>query len=297
LRLYTIAAAFLLTLSLLLLSCASPAAVSAFAQSAQNGINDGPPLFNDLYSSCVRRETLRPDLQIYPEFVPSGSKQAAPKDNSAIASCSRFNPASKELDKMSDVLSSYFKSLQQLAGFNTAAVAGSAEAVGQNAATAAGLSYTQIESAGKLASLITQLATEGYQTSRLVKYVHDADPEIADLTSAFERATRTYLDLLDQEQQTVTALYQTVGEGSMGSMLFLLNHAYHQDIDKLQERRAGAMVYAGLLKDIREGHHKLVADGKNLSAKELMVTLAPYTSKINGALAELPMDKQPSQKE
>jgi hypothetical protein len=192
---------------------------------------------------------------------------------------------------MSDVLSAYFKSLQKLAGFNTTGLAGSVATVGANSATAAELSITQIESAGSLASLITQLATEGYQTSRLVKYVCEADPEIADLTTAFERVTKTYLDLLNQEQQTVTSLYQTVGDQTTGSTLLLLNHAYHQDIDELEQRRSAATTYAGMLKDIRDGHHKLVTDGTNLSAKELSATLAPYTSKIDGALAAFPVKK------
>lgn len=241
-------------------------------------------MFGDLYESCVRRQSLRPDMPTYPLFVPPGSKEAAPKDNPAIDSCSQFQAEGKELTTMSNVLDAYFKSMEQLAGFDTVALGGNVETIAENATTAADLSTTQIESAGKLANLITQLATAGYQRKRLFELLKAADPEVTDVTQAFDQATKTYLDLLNQEQQTLAAQYQSVGDASTGSTLFLLNHAYSQDLDKLQQRRTEANAYLDVTKNIREGHHKLVANEKKLRAKDLSAALRSYISKIDGAL-------------
>ena len=274
----------------LLLSCTSPTVVGEFADSAQKGLSAGSPIFTDLYDSCTRRETLRPDAPIYPLFVPSTSKRGAPTGNAAPAACAQFQNEGRELTKMSDVLAAYFKGMQQLAQFNTVNLSSSAETMSENAATAAGISYTQIISAGKLASIVTQLATESYQRRRLSQLLKSADSDVAEITAAFASANKTYEDLLNQEQQTLSARYQSEGDEAQRAMLFLLNHAYTHDLDALQQRRSAAIAYDDVLNNIRDGHHKLTQATK-LTGKEINAVLAPYTSKINGALPTLNKSK------
>ncbi len=154
----------------------------------------------------------------------------------------------------------------------------------ENAATAAGVSYTQIISAGKLANLLTQVATERYQRGHMVRYLREANPEVANIIDALDIAAKTYISLLDEEQQTLTARYQSVGDTSQGAVLLLLNRAYSEDLSRLQERRTSADAYRDALKNIREAHGKLVENAEHLPAKELNKTLQPYISKIDGAV-------------
>jgi hypothetical protein len=166
-------------------------------------------------------------------------------------------------------------------------VSGDSESVAENAATAANLSYTQITSAGKLASLVTRAFTEGYQRRHISEYLRTADPAVADITQGLDLVTKTYLDFLHEEQQTTTARYQSVGDGTRDAVLFLLNHSYSEDIAEISRRRAAATAFRDALKDIREGHHQLLVNAKHLSAKQLSVALEPYTSKLDGLLPTL----------
>jgi hypothetical protein len=276
----------------LLFGCASPEAIGNFADSAQKGIAGGPPVFTDIHDSCLRRQMSRPGAPILPIFVPPGSKDAPPENPPAIAACARFAAEAQALTKVSDVLNDYFKSMQNLASFNASGVSGASESVAENVSTAAGVSSAQIESAGKLATLLTRIATESYQRKRLVQLLRDADPEVTNITEGFDKVTSTYLDLLQQEQQTLAAEYQSVGETArQPAMLLLLNRAYSEDLDKLQQRRSEGNAYRGALKNIREGHHKLVEDAPHLSAKEVNAALEPYISSLNGLVPALAKKK------
>ncbi len=277
-------AALLLSLST---SCVSPEAIGAFADSAQKTLAGGPPLFADIHNSCVRRESARPGSPILPLFVPPGSKNAPPKDPPALAACARFATEAQGLTKISDVLTAYFRAMQQLSAFNTSSVSAAGETAVENAGTAAGLSLTQVDSAGKLASLVTRLFTESYQRSHLLEYLRSADPEVANLTEGLDGVARNYLDFLQEEQQTITARYQSVGDVNQKALLLLLNRAYTDDLAQVQGRRDAANAYRDALKDIREGHHQLVKSAQHLSTKELSMSLQPYTSKLDGLLPSL----------
>jgi hypothetical protein len=269
-------------------SCESPPAIGAFADSAQKALAGGQPIFIDIHDSCVRREIARPGLPILPLFVPPGSKNAPPKDPPYLAACTRFATESQGLTQISDVVTAYFRAIQQLSAFNTSSVTTANATAAANAATAAGLNLAQIDSVGKLASLVTQVFTENYQRRRLYEYLRSADPRIADVTAGLDAVTRNYLDFLGEEQQTITARYQSVSDTNQNAaVLLLLNRAYLSDVSDIERRRAGADAYRQALQSVRDGHHKLVQSADHLSARELDVALQPYTSKLNGLVPVL----------
>lgn len=273
-------AACVAALSLTAASCTSPQAIGAFAESAQKALTAGEPLFEDLHASCVRRETARPGEPILPLFVPPGSK-LAPKPAPELAACDRFASQAQALGKVSDVLTGYFRAIQQLAAFNTTAVATANQNDAQAAATAAQLSLVQIDSVAQLAGLITRVFTEHYQHSRLLADMLEADPAVANITEGFQSVISNYLVFLQEEQQTLTARYQQVGDVNQPATLLLLNHAYTDDVAEIQRRRTEAENYSKALGEIREGHHQLIEDAKHMSAKELSLVLQPYTSELN----------------
>ena len=278
---------FAAALSLALSSCTAPQVIGAFTDSAQKALAGGPPLFEDLHDSCVRRETARPSRPILPLFVPPGSKNAPPKDSPDLAACTRFAVEGQALTKVSDVLTAYFRAIQQLSAFNTSTVSAANETSAENAATAAGLNTVQIDSVGKLANFVSEVFTSHYQKSRLVKYLHDADPQVADITQGLETVLKNYEVFLNEEQQTITARYQTVDDSNQPAMLLLLNRAYSDDLAEIQHRRAAADSYVVALTNIREGHHKLVEVAKRMNAKELTLALQPYTSKLDASATAL----------
>lgn len=267
-----------------LLSCASPQAIGPFADSAQKALAAGPPLFTDIHDSCVRRQLANPSQPILPLFVPPGSKDAPPANPPAVAACARFATEAQGLIKVSDVLTAYFRAIQQLSAFNISSVSTASETTAENAATAADLDTSQIDSAGKLASLVTRVFTESYQRSRLLEYLRNADPQVVHITEGFDTVTKNYLDFLQEEQQTLTARYQSVADTNQQAMVLLLNRAYSDDLADIQRRRTAAGTYRDALKSIREGHHQLVENAQHLNAKELSMALQPYTSKLDGLI-------------
>ncbi len=264
-----------------LFGCASPQAIGAFAQAAQSALAAGPPLFADIHDSCVRRETARPSLSIRPLFVPPGSKDAPPPLESVTAACARFTKQAQGLTQVSDVLAAYFRAIQQLASFNTSSVSAAGLTAAENAAGAAELSSTQIDSAGQLATFVTEIFTAHYQRSRLLEYLNRASPQVASVTTGFEAVIKNYEVFLDEEQQTLTARYQTVGNTSQPAMVLLLNRAYSDDLAEIARRRAAAASYVEALQTIREGDQKLLEASKHMNAKETSLALQPYTSKLN----------------
>jgi hypothetical protein len=268
-------------------SCASPEAIATFAGSAQKALAVAPPLFGDIHDSCVRRQSLRPNTPILPAFVPPDSKDAPAQNPPALAACTRFASQAQALGSVSNTLSDYFKAVQQLASFDATGVSGANESAAANAASAAGLSYPQIESAGKLASVVTRAFTEGYQRRRLLEYLRDADPAVANITQGLENVIKNYLDFLQEEQQTTTARYQSVADTNQKAVLLLLNRAYSEDVVQIGQRRSSAQAFTEALRAIREGHRQLVQSARHLNAKRLSLALQPYTSKLDGLMPAL----------
>ena len=280
----TVLVAFVVTLA----GCASPEAIGGFADVAEKALAGGPPLFDDLHDSCVRRNSARPGSPILPLFVPPGSKLAPPGDPPSFAACARFATESQGLTKISDVLTAYFRAMQQLSAFNTSTVSTANEAAASNAATIAGLNATQIDSVSKLSGFVTRVFTESYQRGHLLEYARSADPQVADVTQALDKVISNYLDLLNEEQQSMTARYQTVGDTNQNeAVLLLLNRAYLDDLSDIQRHRTAADAYRQALQEIRGGHHKIVQAAPQLRDRQLNLALAPYTSKLTGLLPAL----------
>ncbi|MGH9582312.1 MAG: hypothetical protein ACRD4O_05200, partial [Bryobacteraceae bacterium] len=101
-------------------SCNSSQPVAAFAANAQRALDQGPPLFRDLYGSCVRAHLDRRPVE------PLFKGKLAPRANvprPQIAACSQLKPEGDALATDSAALSAYFKTIHELAAFDTSATA------------------------------------------------------------------------------------------------------------------------------------------------------------------------------
>ncbi len=278
---------FIAAWTLSLSSCTSPAAVAGFADIAQKDLAQGPMIFHDIHDSCVRRHL---DAQpITPLFLAgigkTGAGASPPAENPV---CTPFTAQAEALTKASGVLTAYFRAMQQLAAFNTSSVSGPGAQAAQNAAYAAQLSFVQADSAGKLAGIILQAFTARYQRSHLTKYLRDADPSISSVTQGFEDiSSKDYEGLLHEEQQTLTAEYQKVGDARNSATVLLLNQAYADALAELNRRKAVADAYAEALEQIREGHKKLAENADHLTGEKMSVAIQPYTTKLQALLPVL----------
>jgi hypothetical protein len=274
---------FLTLPALLLLSCASPQAVATFASSAEKTMDGGPGLFTDIYGSCVRRHLAMEPLK--PIFFPVGPKAVSTGATPEPPACAAFLRQGEALAKASNLVSAYFRSVQQLASFNSTTVSGPGAQAASNVAVASGLNLTQVDSATKLAGLITQAFTERYREGNLKRILTEADPRINALTQAFADVIgKDYAGLLKEEQQTLAAQYQEVGDRKDPATILLLNRSFGEENSRLNERKAAAQAYVEALAQIREGHHTLATNAKKLTTKDLEAALQNYSDKLTSLL-------------
>jgi hypothetical protein len=267
------------------LSCTSLAGVSDFAQTTQLVLVQSSIIFEDIHDSCVRRH--KDAAPIGPVFMPAKvGESSQPLSESPV--CAPFVHQSEGLIQASDVLGAYFRAMQQLASFDTSAVSTASEKAGQNAGFAANFNTTQADSVGKLAGLVTQLLTERYQRTQLLDLLRKADPAVASVTQALEDVvSKDYEGLLREEQQSLAAEYQNVGDTRNTAILLLLNRSYADEVNQLSQRRAAAETYVHAMRQIRDGHHQLALNFRRLKAKDLSMALQPYTIRLQGLVPTL----------
>jgi hypothetical protein len=274
---------FLLIPALLLDSCVSPQAVASFAGNAEKTFEDGAVLFGDLHGTCERRHAAA--AVVSPIFFPAALRAASEGNPPELPACAAFAREGEDLTKASAVLSDYFRSMQQLASFDSTTVSGPSAQGATSIAGTSGLNYTQVDSVSKLASLLTEAFTERYRQHDLVKILSRADPSIGSLTQAFEDiVAKDYAGLLSEEQRSVAAQYQSVADTKVPATILLLNRAYLDDLNELNRRKATAEAFVQALRQIRDGHHMLAQNAKRLKAKDLTVALQPFTDKLEGLL-------------
>ena len=220
-----------------------------------------------------------------PAFFPAALRAASAAKATEIPQCASFAPQGEALTKASEVLSAYFRALQQLASFNSSSVSGAAGQAGLNIGVASGLNTAQIDSVSKLASLLTQVFTDRYQQHDLVKMLSQADGSIESVTQGMEDiVAKDYEGLLREEQESLPASYQAVADVKDSATILLLNRAFLMDLNELEQRQAAAEAYVKALKQIREGHHALATMAKSRKPKNLALALQPYTDQMEALL-------------
>lgn len=270
---------FIFGCALWLCGCTSPEAIANFADTSQRALQQGPAIFRDLHDSCTRRHSdAESIIALYLPRPAGTSPRNTPNENPV---CTPFTPQGDALSKAEDVLAAYFRAVQQLASFNTSTVSSTSRQAAQNAAITARLPLNQVDSLSKLAGLVTEAFTGGYQRSRLAQYLRRADPSISSLMRGFEEiVSEDYDSLLREEQQTLTARYEKIGDIRNSATILLLNRAYTDDLNELNRRKAVAHAYVEALEQIRDGHHQLALNANRLHARDLNLALQPYTTKL-----------------
>jgi hypothetical protein len=279
-------ASFLIAaLSATLLSCTPPQTVAAFAGAAGQAIDGGTPVFRDLYDSCVRRHNDAGEITPTYSFdanAPSG------RSESEASACAVFAGERDSLIKLSAVLEDYFQAMQELAQFGASSVNPTAAEAGSGAPTAASLSLAQIDSVSKLSGLLVEAFTSGYQRGRLASLLKSADPHVAVTTQGLEKIVGSdYGSLLDEEERTLKRRYRRAGNSSDAAVILLLDRAYSEDLQELEQRRASATAFVKALREIRDGHSKLAGNAGHLSAQKLGLALQPAISQLQTLTSQM----------
>jgi hypothetical protein len=256
-------------------SCNSPQAVAEFAASAAQAVEQGTPLFRDLYGSCARARLDRQPIE--PLF------KGKPALEQPASACARVQSEGDALITDSATLSAYFNAIHELAASNTSGVTAPSTNAAVQAATTANLTFSQATAVGKLAGLVAQAAAGHYQKSHLIRYLDEANTSVLDAAQAFETVARDYEGMLDEERRAMRARYQDASGSADTAVVLLLNHAYTADLEEIQRRKAAADAYIAALEQVSEGHQKLASE----DAKEWGPALEPYTSKLKKLVPQM----------
>lgn len=283
---------FIVLATLGLPGCTSTEAVAAFADNAQKALQQGPALFRDIHDSCIRRHAdAQPITALYLPRTSEGAGSPSTGRSDAAnqsAVCTPFASQGDALTSAVGILASYFGALQQLAAFDTSTVSTPAQRAAESAGYGAKFTVVQTDSLSKLAGFIGQAFTEKYRRHSLTRYLREADPSVASVTKGFEDiVSQDYKGLLAEEQQTLTARYQNVGDINDRATILLLNRAYLDDLNALTRRKAAADAFVEALQQIRAGHHELAQNVNRLRGKELSLALHSYTIKLQALTADL----------
>jgi hypothetical protein len=266
--------------TLLCTGCSTPLAIATFSASAEQALDHGPALFKDLYGTCAR-------ARLYQQPVQPLFKGSQPASGQEIQACLQFRAEGDALITDSDAFSKYFSALHELAEFNASAISGPATGAATQAAATANLTTSQIQAMGKLASLITQAATEHFQRVRLMHLLEQADPSVQDAVQAFQTVARDYEGLLDEERRRMRARYQDASVGVSTPLLLLLDRAFQEEAAGIETRRNAAEAYIKALREVAEGHQLLALNAKKVSPKELGMALEPYTSNLRQLVPQI----------
>jgi hypothetical protein len=256
-------------------SCNSPQGVAEFAASAAQAVEQGPPLFRDLYGTCARAWLDRQPVE--PVF-----KGKQPLEQPA-STCARFQSEGDALIADSATLGAYFNAIHDLAAFNTSSAKAPSTTAAAQAASTANLTVSQVNAIGKLGGLVTDAATGHYQRSHLSRYLKEANTSVIDAVQAFETVARDYEGMLDEERRAVRARYQDASGAADTAVVLLLNHAYAEDMNDLGRRKAAADAYIAALEQVSEGHQKLASS----NARKWGPALEPYTSKLKKLVPQM----------
>src|SRR5579875_827139 len=257
--------------------CNSPQAIATFAASSEQAIQQGPPLFADLYGACGRIHFYREPIR--PVFIGENAKQVNTREPQSSA-CASFQAEAGALGAASATLSAYFQAMQEFASSKTSAVMAPSAAASVQAATTANLTASQIQAVGKLAGLVAQAASEHYQRSHLIRYLKEADSSVSHITEAFAKIARDYQGMLEEERRELRARYQDADGRADPAVVLLLDRAYTEDMKEIDDRRQGAEAYITALQQISQGHHELAAKASQLKAKEVGLALEPYVARL-----------------
>ncbi len=109
------------------------------------------------------------------------------------------------------------------------------------------------------------------------------------MTEALERIVgRDYERLLDQEAKALHNRYDdAVRAQSTPAIRLLVYDSWRQAIGRVDARKDAAESYVRGLRQIREGHHKLVETSSKITGKGLAAALHPYVSQLSTLIPEI----------
>ena len=297
--------ALFMVLAAFLVSCVSSDEVAAFASNAAKALDQGTAIWDDIPASVLRRLCDANMAKLEFDFKPDTEvciSNAIEKDD--------FETARKERDDLvavQKVLIDYFTAINQLAAFGKTSDSDtkSKDDAAQAGKAATGLAKGKQLTSGDEANAITGLAgimvnmfSAGYKVRHLTREVEEGDKAVAVIADALKRIVKTdymfdpqYLSapdktgpasLLDLEANRMRREYRDTNEGEL-----VLRISWTDQVAKLSARNCAAKSYVDALQKIKLGHHELAKHANQLRARDLALTLEPYTTSLEGLISNV----------
>ena len=263
-------------LTLALVSCVTPEAVSKFCGSATATLTSSNAVFNDMKLSCLREVNSREELATF--------KPAIEND----ANCAAIGTQAAGAAAAAEMLSDYFGAINSLASFGSAKAGTDAQNLLTKTGAAVGASSAAQTALGSIAQFLVSAATSGYQQKSLEKDLTKVSGNINAVVNALITIVRDdYIgrQLASEEQKLSIRYRDFVKDNSTKGPLspeakLMLDDRWRADEAALEAKRASAKCLISALKAMAKGFQELAENAHQLKGKEVPGLLGPYTTQL-----------------
>lgn len=271
-----------------LVGCANLEEVAALPKLADGAKTTLPILARDLKGSCDRQ-----NFYANPTNDPAVT---LPCSSGAV-----YTGLGENMINEQSILLAYFESLGKLAGGSTSGFSKSVVGI-DSKLKVAGLSTDQQQmasSAGKLATAIAAMITDGYKRKKLGEVIRASNEDVLILTNGladqiYSDSKASYTEELGSEETTLQTYYgipvAQAANDPIGRLGAYRN--WQSAREELQSRRDAAKAYRRLMNSLRDAHVKLKEESikNHFDAKTIAIVLGPYLSNIETSVEELQKD-------
>jgi hypothetical protein len=267
----------LAALALSLTACDTPDAVSQFCGSAVATLTAAKPVLEDQQLSCLREVNSREPLG---SFKPPITAQQ---------DCTEIGTKASGFVAATELLSSYFATLNALASFGTAQAGVDTNALLAQTSAAFGANSDTQQALGGIAQFVVTITTAGYQQKKLAEDLTKTRDSVPKVINALVVVVRDdYIGrTLNTEEQKLAAQYKEFARNQSSENVLILDQRWRADEAALQARRSAAQDLVSALESLSAGFSDVAANADKLTAKELPGLLAPYVSQLQTLIPEI----------
>jgi len=268
-----------LLVSIILNSCVSLKSVDNFSSTSLNGLKKFEEINYSFQQHCIERC----QFEAIKEF--DIKKETDCK-------CDIYKQADKATLLIYNSIKGYLTGLANLSNNNlTDYSANSLEkSLKEGAFGDISIEKKHVEAYSTILEILSRSITDGYRKNKIEIYVEEANEPIQVLLDKFQFILKENLEVeLDFKKERLFDYYQdmklnnTISDYEKGKATI----DYYQQLFDIDAKQKQIGAFARSLKSISDGHQKLYDNRNKMSANELKVLLASYTSDIQDIISEI----------
>lgn len=268
---YLLLANVLMTLS----ACVSTHSIQEYSVYSRATIEQTRPVAKDFHQSCLRSNSYKP----YSEY----------------SKCSAEQEATDGIVKVASVLDAYSTALAALASDKLTDYKPDIDNLSTQIKKINGLDNAKIDAVAKLATLVANYATSGYQQNKIRQFMTQADASVLKVSEILADVISTnYATAIRYEISAWESAYKSLEKSARLSDDIHTRLAWEhysktqwKQRAELDARLAATNTLAEQLKNIGTTHHQLAQDAEKLESKEAQAIINSFITSVKPVIADM----------